>query len=194
MINLIPNKDKKQMAKGFYFRLIVLFLVMGIMSILIAFVAILPAYFFSSVRSNLVDAKLEAQQREPVPLPDQETLGIIKDVDKKLSIIEKAESEKFVVTLSVINAIILKKLPEIKITDISYQKDPKNPSSKGQISIQGTAPSRETLLLFRRALEDDVNFKSVNLPISNFVKGSNILFSLSLVPRSNDDSVGQASQ
>ncbi len=169
------------MAKGFYFRLVVLFLVMGIISILIAFVAILPAYFFSSMKGNLVDAKLDAQRLEPVPLPDQQTLEIIKNVDQKLDLIEKAGSDKFVVSEKVINAIILKKLPEIKITDIAYHKDEKT-GPKGQVSIQGTAPSRESLLAFRKALEDDINFQSVNLPISNFVKGSNIQFSLSLIP------------
>ena len=182
MINLIPNKEKKEMVKGFYFRLVVLFLVAGSISIVIAFVAILPAYFFSSAKSNLINTKLEAQKLEPVPLPDQETLAVIKDLDKKLDLIEQAESSRFVVSEKVVNAIILKKTPAIKITDISYQKDKKNDLSKGKISVQGTAPSREILLLFRRALEDDVNFKNVDLPISNFVKGSDIQFYLSLIP------------
>lgn len=170
------------MVKGFYFRLVVLFLVAGSISIVIAFVALLPAYFFSSVKSNLVNSKLEAQKLEPVPLPDQETLAVIKDLDKKLGLIERASARSFIVSEKVINAVILRKTPAIKITDISYQKDPKNDPNKGKISVQGTAPSREVLLLFRKALEDDTNFKNVNLPISNFVKGSDIQFYLSLIP------------
>ena len=75
--------------------------------------------------------------------------------------------------------IILKKMSNIKITDISYENDP----LKGRkVSIEGNAPSREILLLFRRALEDDVLFKQVDLPISNFVKGSDIKFYLNLIP------------
>ena len=58
-----------------------------------------------------------------------------------------------------------------------------NDATKGKkVTVLGIAPSRELLLLFRRALEDDVAFKKVDLPISNFVKGSNIEFSLSLIP------------
>ncbi len=171
------------MRKGFYFRLLVLFLVMGSVSIIIAFVAILPAYFLSSVKSNLINTKLEAQKREVVPLPDQETLAVIEDLDKKLDIIEKANKSKFVVSERVINAVLAKKMPEIKITDIAYEKNSKNDPTLGpRISIQGSAPSREMLLLFRKALEDDATFKSVDLPISNFVKGSNIQFYLSLIP------------
>ena len=78
---------------------------------------------------------------------------------------------------------LMLKANQEEASDISYQKDFKNdPNNKGKIGVQGTAPSRETLLLFRKALEDDVNFKNVNLPISNFVKGSDIKFYLSLIP------------
>jgi len=68
----------------------------------------------------------------------------------------------------------------IKITDISYENDSLNGK---KISIQGTAPSREVLLSFRQAFENDNTFKQVDLPISNFVKGSNIQFYLSLIPQ-----------
>ena len=58
-------------------------------------------------------------------------------------------------------------MPSIKITEISYQ----NNSQTGEIiKISGKAPSREVLLSFRRALEDDAAFSKVDLPISNFCK------------------------
>ncbi len=194
MINLIPNKEKKEIAKSFYYRLVVLLLVMLGVSFFVAFIAILPSYFLSSTKSSIVDAKLEMQKNEPVLLPEEKTLAMIKDLNSKLSLIEKNENNTFTVSNKVINAIILKKMSSIKITDISYEDSFPSGSLQGKkISIQGTAPSREVLLLFRKALEDDSNFKSVNLPISNFVKGSNIQFYLSLMPRLGD-AAGQPSQ
>lgn len=183
MINLIPKEEKKKITKGFYYRIVVLFLVVGSASFFVAFVAILPSYFLSSVKDSLINTKLEIQKNEPVPLPEAQTVATIKDLNDKLTLIEKKENKEFVVSQKVINAVILKKMPSIKITDISYQNSPSNdPAQGGKISIQGTAPSREVLLLFRQALEDDTTFKSVNLPISNFVKGSDIQFYLSLIP------------
>jgi hypothetical protein len=112
-------------------------------------------------------------------LPDQQTLETIKGLNKKLALIENAENIKFDISSKVINPILLTKTPDIKITNISYQND----SLKGKkISVEGIAPSREVLLLFRQALEDGMDFKQVDLPISNFVKGSNIKFYLSLIP------------
>lgn len=179
MINLIPKEEKKKMVKFFYYKVVILFLVMMSLIVLMAFISILPAYFLSSVKNNIINTKLAIQKLEPMPKPDEETLGVIKELNDELDVIERARKNQFTISKNVINAIILKKLPDIKISDISYENDP----VKGKkVSIQGTAPSREVLLLFRLALEDDVAFSRVDLPISNFVKGSNIKFYLSLIP------------
>jgi hypothetical protein len=179
MINLIPKEEKKRMTTDFYFRIAVLFLVLFGSCILIASIAILPSYFFSSMKNVLADTKLEIQKREPLPLLGEQSLLIVKDINKKLDLVESSEKNKFLPSQKVINSILLKKRPDIKITQILYEND----VAKGKkISITGTAPSREVLLLFRKALEDSSNFKSINLPISNFVKGSNIQFYLNLIP------------
>jgi hypothetical protein len=179
MINLIPNQEKKEMSKDFYFRLITVFFMMLGVSVFIAVILILPSYVISSEEKNFFDTKLEVQKNEPIPLPDQNTLTTIKDLKNKLNLIENAQKDKATFSQRVINEIILKKMPNIKITEISYEND----SKKGElINISGKAPSREVLLTFRRALEDDPTFSKVNLPISNFIKGSNIRFNLSLSP------------
>src|SRR3989344_1795737 len=107
MINLIPNKEKKEMVKSFYFRLLVLFLVIASVSLLIAFVAILPSYFLSSAKNRIVNEKLEIQKKEPMSLPQEETLAVIKDLNNKLTLIEKAEDNKFTISQKVVNAIII---------------------------------------------------------------------------------------
>ena len=181
MINLIPKAEKKRMVVDFYYRLAVIFLVMLDFCILIAFISILPSYFLSSTKNSLVDTKLEIQKNEPLPLFDQQTLTVIKDINNKLDLVENAEKNKFLLSVKVINAILLKKRPDIKITKILYESDGAQDKGK-KISITGTAPSRAILLLFRQELEDSPNFKNINLPISNFIKGSNIQFYLNLIP------------
>jgi len=172
------------MAKSFYYRLIVLFLLVFGFSVFILIIVILPAYFLSSVKKELADSKLEIQKSEPVPSLDQKTLVVIKDLNKKLDILEAAEQNQFLVSEKVIKGILSEKLPNIKITDITYENNTKkdDPKAGKKISIQGIAPSREVLLSFRLALESDSLFKQVDLPISNFIKGSDIQFYLSLIP------------
>jgi hypothetical protein len=179
MINLIPNEEKKKMSKDFYLRLVTVFFVMLSISLLIASIVILPTYFIFSAEENSFNTKLELQNNESIPLLDQNTLVVIKDLGNKLNLIENTQKNEFVFSQKVINEIILKKISSIKITEISYQN---NSQTGRKINISGKAPSREVLLSFRRALENDVAFSKVDLPISNFVKGSNIEFYLSLIP------------
>lgn len=178
MINLIPNQEKKKKVKDFYFRLGVVFIATIGSAVFITVIAILPSYFVSRVEKNLAEEKLQAVKNEPVPAVDEESLRAMQDLDHKLDLLEKQEKENYIVSQKTIQEIILKKMPDIKIYRISYSEDTKGK----EIKIYGIATSRERLLLFRRALEDDPSFKKVDLPISNFIKGSNIEFYLNLTP------------
>jgi hypothetical protein len=179
MINLIPKEEKKKMIIDFYFRIATLFVIMIDFCILVAFLSLLPSYFISSVKHSLTSVRLENQKLEPLPLLGEDSLALLKETDNKITSVEKFEKNKFLLSVDVINAIVLNKRPDIKVTQIVYEN---NGTSEKKISITGIAPSREVLLLFREALENSSSFKNVNLPISNFVKGSNINFNLSLTP------------
>ncbi len=179
MINLIPTKEKKIMQVTFYYRLATMFFVVLGTCFLIASIIVLPSYLISKVKKDTLTEKLEIEKATPVTSVNQEVIATISDIDAKVSLLEKRQKDKFLVSEKVINEILSKKMSDIKITEISFD-DIKDSGKK--IIISGIAPSRERLLFFRRALEDSVSFKRVDLPISNFVKGSNIQFSLSLFP------------
>ncbi|MEK9182469.1 MAG: hypothetical protein AAB809_00130 [Patescibacteria group bacterium] len=179
MINLIPNEEKKKKVQDFFFRLSVVFFAMLGFSFLIASISMLPAYFISREKKNLANIKLELQQNESLPIPDQETLSLVEDLDNKLSSIERNRNNKYLISQKIINEIILEKMSDIKITEILYQN---NQAQGKTVSIRGAAPSRERLLLFRKKLEENALFQKVDLPVSNFVRGTNIRFSLSLIP------------
>jgi hypothetical protein len=179
MINLIPKEEKKRMTRDFYCRLLILFLLALDFCLLIFFIGLLPSYFLSSVKNTLTETKLENQKKEQLPLLGEQSSAAIKDINSELDLVEKSEQNKFPISVKVINAIILDKRPDIKITQILYADDP---VSGKKISILGIAPSREVLLLFEETLENNPVFQKVDLPISNFVKGSNIQFYLDLIP------------
>ena len=178
MINLIPNEEKKKKVRDFYFRLFVVSLFVLSFSILIADAVFLPSYFIASAKKNFINSQLTTQKAKPLPEVDKEILSQISDLEKRLTLIENTRKDKYIVSARVINEIIFKKISDIKINKISYQ----NNLTGKIIRVSGTAKSRERLLLFRRALEDDPEFKKVDLPISNFIKGSNISFFLTLIP------------
>lgn len=179
MINLTPKEERKKIKADFYLRLLIVFLFSVSMSVLIFDITMIPSYFSAQISREAVEQKLFEQKNIPVPALDIETQTIIQKINTRVKLIKEAEEKKFLVSERVINQILLKKMPDVKINSITYTTDSQ---SIQKILITGTAPSRERLLLFRRALEENTFFKSVDLPISNFIKGSNIIFSLTLSP------------
>ncbi len=178
MINLIPTEEKKKMVKDFYLRFTVVCLVTLGFVMFIASIALLPSYFFVSTKESAIKSKIENQKNIPLSTPDIETSTAVLNINKRLQIMESAQKGKFSITQKVINEILIEKLPEIKISKIIYEG---NTVDSRKIQISGSAPSREKLLLFRLALEDNPAFKKVDLPISNFVKGSDISFFITLL-------------
>jgi hypothetical protein len=179
MINLIPKEEKKKRTADFFLRLSAIFLLMASFAVFIACVTILPAYILSLQKNSSVDQKLKIQKNISLPDLGERSLATAKDLDGKLSLMENAEKNEFPVSRKIINSIIFNKTSSIKITHISYEND----GTLGKkISINGVASSRAALLSFSQALGYDSDFKKVDLPISNFVKESNIPFSLTLTP------------
>lgn len=167
------------MVRGFYLRLAaVLFGILGT-SVFLASATMIPSYAGSSIKKNLAESKLAEQKAEPIPDVDQKTLSDLADLNKKLSIIEGAEKNQYSMTKNAVAELISKKMPDIKITSITYS----NTAQGGKkITIQGIAPSRERLLSFSQALENDAAFQKVDVPVSNFVQGQNIPFFITLIP------------
>lgn len=167
------------MLRDFYFKLVILVLVMLSVTVFVGSIALLPSYFFSISEKNIAEQKLEIEKLKPVPSFDEKTSNMIVDLDQKLDLIERLQKDKFIVSERVINAISLKRVDGIKINTITYEEDALKVK---KISVNGTAASRETLLSFRLSLEQDTSFKKVDLPIANFIKGTNIQFYLTLIP------------
>ena len=177
MINLLSIEEKKRIARDARFRIfIVYFYVIGF-CFLIAGISLSPVYILASVQENLANQRWAAVQQLPVSQPDKETMAAIKDINTKISVIQEIEKSKFLVLENAFDEVVKQKMPDIKLSSISFSKDA---DGKRQITLEGLAPNRERLLLFRQALEADTHFASVDLPISNFVKGANINFTLSL--------------
>ena len=178
MINLLPIEEKKELKKDFFYRSLTVFSLVLCFLVFISIIAILPTYLISLEKKNTTNKKLEIQKNEVIPEIDQKAVVAIKDLDNRLALLEKARKNKYVFSQKVINEVISQKVTGIKINRFFYEND----SLEGrEVNITGIAQNREQLLLFRQALENDSSFKNVDLPISNFVKGSNIEFNLNLI-------------
>ncbi len=177
MVNLLTVFEKKQILKEYRMRLATVSLFALSFLVAIAVVLLLPAYLLSSVKYNEVFEQLELEKKKISSISTQEDpVEITKDVNNKLNILKGVDSslpDPYEIT-----TIIIKHKPKgVFISAILYDKN----KDEGKISVNGVSKDRETMLSFLRSMETENEFSSVELPISSFVKGEDIDFSIRII-------------
>jgi len=105
---------------------------------------------------------------------DENLLDVIKNINEKLLLLEN-DAQNAKLHDDVFETIISSR-GDVKITGLVYEIDKKN---KMNIRVQGESPTREKLFGFIKALEE-LGFKEINSPVSNYVKDKDIPFFLKI--------------
>ena len=87
----------------------------------------------------------------------------------------KNPEETLVVSRDALFPVLAHTNSELKINSFLIER---TPEGRFTIATSGVAGNRAALLSFERALRSTPSFSGVNVPISNFVRGSDILFSI----------------
>lgn len=74
--------------------------------------------------------------------------------------------------LSLVQSVANNRLNGVRITGISYER------SNGAFAVEGVASTRNALVSFARALEDDPRFVQVPDPLSDLARSTNLPFRL----------------
>ncbi len=185
MINLLPQKQKKSLFQLLLLREIevVLIGIFGIVCILI--VLLIPVYSILHSQTQTINLGLEQIKNSESVTVDKNMNTVIDDINNKLAIFPNVFSNYYP-SKDVIIPLTKHKVDGVLITGITYEK--KIPASeaptqktspvKPDIEVRGVAKSRLALLAFQKSLESDPNYSSVIVPISDFVKGKDITFSI----------------
>lgn len=177
MANLITEKQKKTIRTEYIIRLSAAsLLVAGLLGLfLLAYVV--PYYV--SVRDK--DLKVAEQFQNVISAENKENVGesasrIVSTTLEELKTIEVYAQGNIIPSEEFIK-IIENKNPDIRLTRLSFNKIKKG---QGQILVSGLAKNREGLVDFIEALKSKARFNSVDSPISDFAKDSDISFTLNI--------------
>lgn len=174
MINLIPIKEKKNIHKDFYIRFFILSFYVLSFGVIVNIILLTPSLFYSSIQKNIIKSQTESLKNNNTGV-DPKYSFLIEDLNFKLKKINDFRKEQFLISENIINEVLKSKTLGINITSINYYKDP----IKGKIlQLNGYALTRENLLFYKNSLEDNKNFKQIDLPISSFIKSKNLQFNL----------------
>jgi len=175
MINLLPQKDKEIVIKEKVRRFIIVAGIMVSFALFFGLVLLSPSYFYLLFEKKEFERTLEfsnSAENFKNALPFEKDAEIL---SKKLSAFVGASAKRSFPSLAIER--ILKTLPPaVKLKSVSYiaQQD------GTIISLSGNAGTRDDLLNFKKALEKTGMFKKVNSPVSNYLQGIDIEFSLAL--------------
>lgn len=166
-INLLPPKEKKRIQKIYRARRLRATSWLVIVLVLVSIGMLVPVYLLSRSTEMLAETKKQELSRDANSLNPLEVKEEIFLINKKVRVLADNDHTKI---YDLFSDITQSKRSGISIVAVSFR-----PS---EISISGNARNRETLLSFRRDLEQKGYSKKVDLPVSNFAQNIDIDFSI----------------
>ncbi|MBK5215421.1 MAG: pilus assembly protein PilM [Candidatus Pacebacteria bacterium] len=176
VINILPEFGKKLIRREYWMRFSVAVLNMLIIAGLVSTLLLFPPYFLSKSKEVLVQDRLETLNKENPELDTNNIDKITSDINSKLKILNSNEVS-YQVNDKVFSNILSSRTEGVTFSQLLFTK--KTADSAG-LEIHGVATNRDSLRNFKTVLENNLNFSEVNLPISNFLEKTNLIFTISI--------------
>lgn len=185
MIDLLPTSEKIAIRKEYHLRVLTVCFATLSLVLLVLVASFLPTYLYTLSRYEafLTESESDETQSRISQMKEMETT--VGDTNKKIEALKGGAATMRV--KDVVFEILESKSHGLVVTAISYDFGG-NVSKKGKediinpatININGKASDRATLLAFKDALSQKKEFGTIDLPISNLVKDTDISFSINL--------------
>lgn len=177
MLNIIPTEEKKKILTEYRIRLSIVSILAVVALILASLVLLAPSYLLTVSKYNSTSAQLAYQASQQGPSGQQKEVDTqVRAVNKNISLFLGTGAQDRLSPPDVIEKIIGIKSSDIKLEEFSYDVN----GGQERIVINGTAANRDELAAFVQALKKDQAYNSVELPVSSYVKSTNIDFGIVL--------------
>lgn len=182
MLNILSTTEKKKVRTEYWLRLaIVAIFAIGTLAA-VSLVLMAPSYLLAETKFSEAERSLSALQKKYGDNTQEKDLGVqIRDINNKILLLTNTTTGTGLLPSQTILSILAIKNSAIKLIGISYQST----SVSDRIVLTGTAATRDTLSQFAEDLKKEPTFTNVTLPISSYVKSTNIDFSIVIDRRAN---------
>jgi|CXWK01.1.fsa_nt_gi hypothetical protein len=177
MLNLLSKEQKEVLHKEYTNRVIVVWLGATLAAFVISLILLAPSYILTRIRASEALVELEGtKQTLDEKLPPGDVVTVVEDAVRSADALRPLVKPKSVFDLV---SIFESKPKSITLSKISYQEQTDELPAK--MIVQGRAADRESLTTFGKTLEGRVEFESVDIPVSNFVRETDIYFSMTAI-------------
>lgn len=177
MINVLPLLEKRGLQREYYLRLAVVYLCNLTFLALLASVLLLPSYMLSLSKEVSLEERLAVMNKEN---PDVSLVDLNTFIDKINSTLALFNTNLISRNIShdVIYPVLDARTSNIKINQILFAE---HGEAGAELDLHGVAQDRESLQAFKLALEKTGKYQTVDVPISSFVKKTNINFTITIL-------------
>lgn len=176
MLNFLPKKNKKEVILEYFLRVVFYLLMFIFLSNIVLIILFTPSFFFAKYKNDTLNSQLESVKQKNITNGD-DSVAFIKNMNT-LSTVLSADSKFILADSDIIKKIVSLKNNNIKILSITITKE--NELGDKKILLSGIANNRDSLSLYEREIKIDGTFHSVIFPVSNFIKSSDLDFSVTL--------------
>lgn len=173
-LNLLPPEDLQRLGHEKLARFLVLILGLHTAALFAGGILMLPTYFFLTFQEKDTLIQIDLAQKSIQAERVKETEDAIKAINAKLQSLDAANSQRSLLS-SHIAAVGRHVNPGISLDRLTFARENR------KIEITGKAPTREEFLVFLDRLRNDPYFASVESPVNNLLKDTNVAFILTLL-------------
>jgi len=177
VVNVLPDDDKKIMAKEYWKRFSILLITILAVVMFIFTLLLSPSYFFTASKEKIAEAELDYFNINNKQLTDQDLNSTINDINKKVGLLSAVKPGYYIYN-DVLGILFSKKTEGVTISQVLFnQKSDKS----FVIEAHGNAKDRISLRNFKSDMDLNPKVSSVELPISNFLEKTNLSFTMTII-------------
>ncbi len=177
MSNLLPVEQKNIITGLYRNRFFTIAFFCLALLVIIASVGLVPSLFLSKNNEQSLSAKYVALSGQETQSIQDSLSNSISDINKKLAVFPVSAPTSPLLS-DFISPVLTAKTSKIHISDFSYTLS--TDTNSAAVVVSGVSDDRVSLLSFVGKLKTLDGFSNVDVPISSFIKESNVPFSATM--------------
>ncbi|QQR50539.1 hypothetical protein IPF86_01300 [Candidatus Nomurabacteria bacterium] len=174
MINLLIPEEKQRIKRGHTFRMLSVALMLLTTLCIVGILLLLPSYMIAETKRDIAQGKLDAIKSSEGFKNDETLNTIINDINAKVQKIGSPD-DSHLYSEEIVEPVVMTKPPLLVISSMAITKEKEGTV----VQITGVSENRATLLSFTQALEQLPHIQDVSVPLSEYVSGKNIPYTIS---------------
>jgi hypothetical protein len=175
MFNFLSKEQKHKVTKIYHKRLLIIFLIGTMLSVVFAIISLIPSYFLSYIKEKAVVRGADIFEETVSLRKDNSVTLLLRNEREKVDVSNNIDTKGQI--RSLLEQVVNNMTDQIKLSGFFFEE---KEGDFNRLILRGMADNRGAILEFSSNLDKEHNFENIDLPVSNLVKGEGINFSIDM--------------